>query len=165
MKYAKIRSMDISNGEGIGVSLFVQGCPHPHCKNCFNPETWDFCGGKEWTNDVEKQFMMLINKPYINHISILGGEPLCEQNLEDVTSIVQRCKMMYPNKKIWIWSKYNFEQYICKLEIVKYIDRVIDGNYIDELKDISLLFRGSSNQHVWRKITNEQNQEEWYREM
>ena len=83
MRYAQIRSMDISNGEGIGVSLFVQGC-HFHCKNCFNSETWDFAGGKAWTDSTEEKFLQLINRPYIKRVSILGGEPLADENVETI---------------------------------------------------------------------------------
>lgn len=148
MRYASIRKMDISNGEGVGVALFVQGCPEPHCKGCFNPETWDFNDGKEWTNEIESKFFELICKPYITRISILGGECLAKENIVDITKIVKKCKKKYPKKKIWLWSRYNFESYISKLEITKYIDVVIDGTYIDELRDITLHWRGSSNQRV-----------------
>lgn len=151
MRYASIREMDISNGEGLGVSLFVQGCPEPHCKGCFNPETWNFDGGKEWTNEIENKFFELINKPYIKRISILGGECLAKENIMDITKLVKKCKEKFPEKKIWLWSRYDFKSYISKLEIVKYVDYIVDGKYIEELKDISLLYRGSSNQTVWKK--------------
>lgn len=157
IRYASIRSMDISNGEGIGVALFVQGCPSPHCKGCFNPETWDFNGGKEWTNKVEKHFFNLVDKPYINRISFLGGECLSKENIEDVSTIVKKCKTLYPNKEIWLWSRYDFEKYICNLDIIKFLDYIIDGEFIEELKDNSLMFCGSSNQKVWKKEN-----EEWY---
>ena len=94
MRYAQIRSMDISNGEGVGVSLFVQGCDR-HCFNCFNSETWDFNGGKEWTEETKNKFMELIDRPYIKRISILGGEPLAEQNLDDVLSLVKEIREKY----------------------------------------------------------------------
>ena len=157
IRYASIRELDISNGEGIGVALFVQGCPSPHCKNCFNPETWDFNGGKEWTHEVEGKFFELANKPYIKRISLLGGECLSEENIEDVTGLAKKCKEKFPEKEIWLWSRYNFETFISKLEIIKYVDYVIDGRYIEELKDISLLYRGSSNQNIWKKEN-----EEWH---
>lgn len=95
MRYAQIRSMDISNGEGVGVSLFVQGCLF-HCKNCFNSETWDFNGGKEWTEETKNKFMELIDRPYIKRISILGGEPLAEQNLNGVLSLIKEIREKYP---------------------------------------------------------------------
>ena len=95
MRYASIRSLDISNGEGVGVSLFVQGCDR-HCFNCFNSETWDFNGGKEWTEKTKNKFMELIDRPYIRRISILGGEPLAEQNLDDVLSLIKEIREKYP---------------------------------------------------------------------
>lgn len=95
MRYASIRSLDISNGEGVGVSLFVQGCDR-HCFNCFNSDTWDFNGGKEWTEEIKNKFMGLINRPYIRRISILGGEPLAEQNLDDVLSLIKEIREKYP---------------------------------------------------------------------
>ena len=148
MRYASIRKLDISNGEGVGIALFVQGCPSPHCKNCFNPETWDFNGGKEWTNEVEKKFFELANRSYIKRISLLGGECLAEENVKDVTVLAKKCKEKFPEKEIWLWSGYDFETHISHLEITKYVDYIIDGKYIEELKDISLKWRGSSNQRV-----------------
>lgn len=102
IRYAQIRSLDLSNGEGIGVALFVQGC-HFHCLNCFNPETWDFSGGKEWTEEVKNKFMELVNRPYIKRISILGGEPLAEENLDGVLDLVTEVN-----------KRYNTVQYIDK---------------------------------------------------
>ena len=102
IRYASIREMDISNGEGVGVALFVQGCPfNPHCYNCFNPDTWDFDGGKEWTPKVKEKFLQLIDRPYIKRVSILGGEPLFDQNLDDVLDLVTE-----------INKRYNMPQYI-----------------------------------------------------
>lgn len=98
MRYASIRKLDISNGEGIGASLFVQGC-HFHCKNCFNKDTWDFDGGKEWTKDVKKKFMQLTESSYIKRISILGGEPLANENLKDVFELITDLRSKYPIKR------------------------------------------------------------------
>lgn len=165
IRYAQIRSLDLSNGEGVGVALFVQGCPPPHCKNCFNPETWDFNGGKEWTNEVEKKFFELVDKPYIKRISLLGGECLTKENIKDITILAKKCKEKFPKKEIWLWSRYDFETYISNLEIIKYVDYIIDGQYIEELKDISLLYCGSSNQNVWKKEINDSKEEKWYRKM
>ena len=107
MRYAQVRSMDISNGEGIGVSLFVQGCPfNPHCYNCFNPDTWDFNGGKEWTQDTEDKLIELASRPYIKRLSILGGEPLADENLDGVLHLVNRFRLSFPNKSIWLYSGY-----------------------------------------------------------
>ena len=186
--YASIRNLDISNGEGIGVALFVQGC-HFHCYNCFNTETWDFNSGKEWTPEVKEKFLELIDKPYIKRVSILGGEPLADENLDDVLDLVTEinkrynfqkvdsanpCKMgvsedknadeirlSFPNKTIWIYSGYQWNQifndgvYLTRdcagwkrREIVKKCDVMIDGKYMDSLRDPQLKWRGSSNQHV-----------------
>lgn len=157
MRYNQIRECDIANGRGIGISVFIQGCPSPHCKGCFNPETWDFCGGKEWTEEVENKFFEIANKPYIKRISLLGGECLAENNIVDVTILAKKCKERFPEKEIWLWSRYDFETYISKLEITQYVDYIIDGQFVEELKDTSLLYRGSSNQNVWKKEN-----EEWY---
>lgn len=180
--------MDISNGEGIGVALFVQGC-HFHCKNCFNPETWDFNGGKEWTSETKEKFLDLIDRPYIKRVSLLGGECLAEENLDDVLDLVTEINKRYnapqyidntsgnkhnistnnpdeirlslPNKTIWIYSGYKFEDCLIKdkmceenviralrYEIIKQCDVLVDGRYIDSQQDITLAFRGSSNQRV-----------------
>lgn len=164
MNYASIREMDISNGESIGVALFVQGC-HFHCKNCFNSETWDFNGGKEWTEDIKNKFLKLIDKPYINRISILGGEPLADENVENVLKLVNEIRISFP-KNIWIYSGYTFEemQLLSKgldqesmrfnkynkmrQDILKSCDVLIDGRYIDSERDITLKWRGSKNQRV-----------------
>lgn len=144
MRYAQIRKMDISNGEGVGVALFLQGC-HFHCKGCFNTETWDFNGGKEWTLEIEDMFMKLIDKPYVKRISILGGEPL-DQTVE-LTELLRKIKIKYPNKTIWLYTGFKYED-IKDCEILKYIDVMVDGQYKEELKDLKLEFRGSSNQRI-----------------
>lgn len=150
IRYASIRELDTSNGNGIGIALFVQGC-HFHCKNCFNQETWDFNGGKEWTCHTREEFLKLAGRTYISRISILGGEPLAEENIQEATSIARECKGLFPEKKIWLWSGYSFKGHICNLEIINYLDYIIDGRYIDSLKGLSLVFKGSSNQKVWKK--------------
>lgn len=163
MRYAQIRSMDISNGEGVGVSLFVQGCPF-HCKNCFNSETWDFNGGKEWTEETRNKFMELIDRPYIKRVSFLGGECLAEQNLDKVLSLIQEIRISFPEKTIWLYTGYELSEIIKKeqyekvsgipdvwskrWEIIKQCDVLVDGEYIDEQKDITLKWRGSKNQRV-----------------
>ena len=139
MRYASIRELDISNGEGVGVALFVQGCPfNPHCYNCFNPNTWDFNGGKEWTPEVKEKFLELIDRPYIKRVSILGGESLADENLDGVLDLVteinkrynipqdivcnnnsdrnilnrntDEIRLLLPNKSIWIYSGYTWNQ-------------------------------------------------------
>lgn len=106
MRYAQIRSMDVSNGEGVGVSLFVQGCPF-HCKNCFNSETWDFNGGKEWTEKTKNKFMKLIDRPYIKRVSFLGGECLADQNLDGVLDLIKEIRISFPEKSIWLYTGYH----------------------------------------------------------
>lgn len=177
MRYAQIREMDISNGEGIGISLFVQGC-HFHCKNCFNQETWDFKGGKEWTPAVEESFIKLADKPYIKRISILGGEPLADENVKAVYDLIVHLRETYgDSKEIWLYTGYSWKEIIfpngqyedrcdpfeavihkygkactakqrTRRDIVFGCDFVIDGQYNEELKNPDLRFRGSSNQEI-----------------
>lgn len=171
MRYASIRSLDISNGEGVGVSLFVQGCDR-HCFNCFNPDTWDFNGGKEWTKETKNKFIKLIDKPYINRISVLGGEPLAEQNLNEVLPLIKEIRISFPEKSIWLYTGFRWEElimydsynsfiplesnlrkdiyelYIKRHQIIELCNIVVDGEYIDEQKDLTLKWRGSKNQRV-----------------
>lgn len=166
MRYAQVRSMDISNGEGVGVSLFVQGCPF-HCKNCFNSDTWDFNGGKEWTEETKNKFMELIDRPYIKHVSFLGGECLAEQNLDEVLSLIKEIRISFPKKSIWLYTGYNFDllksqyneykytpfaanadEWLTRWEIISNVNILVDGEYIDEQRDLTLAYRGSKNQHV-----------------
>lgn len=149
MKYAQIRSTDVSNGDGIGVAVFVQGCDF-HCKNCFNQVTWDWDGGYEWNETKEKELFELCNKPYITRLSILGGEPLNPKNIDAVVELAIHFKEAFPNKKLWIWSGYNFENYISKTDIIQYADYIVDGLYEEDKKDFRLRFKGSSNQRIWR---------------
>lgn len=165
MRYAQIRGMDISNGEGIGIALFVQGC-HFHCKGCFQPETWSFDGGEKWTENVEQDFIQLANKPYITRISILGGEPLCDENVREVYQLIHKFKMTYPNKDIWLYTGYviedilranmfsltteaflSFYRYLC----IQEVDYLIDGQFDLSQRDLRLKFRGSANQRIWTK--------------
>lgn len=164
MRYAQIRSMDISNGEGVGIALFVQGC-HFHCKNCFNQDTWDFNGGKEWTRKTKNEFLELIEKPYIKRVSFLGGECLADENLEGVYDLIKSIKKIHPEKMLWMYTGYtwetifhpvttgniNFERdRLIKLrqDIISMCNVLIDGRYVDELRDMNLEFRGSSNQRI-----------------
>lgn len=162
MRYASIRELDISNGEGVGVALFIQGC-HFHCYNCFNTETWDFNGGKEWTEETKNKFITLIDRPYINRISILGGEPLAERNLDEVLSLIKEIRISFPEKTIWLYTGYSFSEIFRgqastisqdgmdnfkRREIIKSCDVVVDGRYIDEQRDVTLKWRGSKNQRV-----------------
>ena len=150
MKYAKIRKMDISNGEGVRVSLFVQGCSF-HCKNCFNQETWDFNGGKEFTTAEIQKIIELANKDYIAGLSVLGGEPLHSNNVDEVFHIVATFKEKFPNKDIWLWTGFKFEDAIKDSKrkfILRNIDVLIDGQFEEDKKDLTLKWRGSSNQRV-----------------
>lgn len=162
MRYSSMRNLDISNGEGVGVSLFVQGCPF-HCFGCFNSDTWDFNGGKEWTEKTKDKFMKLINRPYIKRISFLGGECLAEQNLDEILSLIKQIRISFPDKTIWLYTGYSYSEIFrrqssClsqeglnnfkRREIIKLCDVVVDGEYIDEQKDLTLKWRGSKNQHV-----------------
>lgn len=158
MRYSLIRKMDISNGQGVGISLFVQGC-HFHCQGCFNQETWDFSGGYEWTPEIEDRFIELANKPYIQRISFLGGEPLADENVETVFHIIQRLKSLYPEKKIWIFTGYTWENILrqtsqnalTRLMTVALSDVVADGQFQIDKQDINhkqVLWVGSLNQRV-----------------
>ena len=148
MRYAQIRSLDISNGEGVGIALYTQGCRF-HCKNCFNSELWDYTKGKEWSSEVEDYLVSLLSRDYIDRISFLGGEPLSEENLEDLDNLLNRIRKECPSKKIWMYTGYTYEVIKDRLSyILKNIDVLVDGLYIDELRDLKLEFRGSSNQRV-----------------
>ena len=157
MRYASMRSLDISNGENVGVSLFVQGC-HFHCKNCFNKDTWDFNGGKEWNNSTLQEFIKLIDRDYIKRVTILGGEPLADENINDVLNIVLLIRKMFSDtKKIWLYTGYSYDDIKSlkhgsndniRLNIIYECDILVDGRYIDELRDMKLKWRGSSNQKV-----------------
>lgn len=148
MRYAQIRSLDISNGEGVGIALYTQGCRF-HCKNCFNSELWDYTKGKEWSSEVEDYLVSLLSRNYINRISFLGGEPLSEENLEDLDNLLNRIRRECPSKKIWMYTGYTYEAIKDRLSyILKNVDVLVDGLYVDELRDLKLEFRGSSNQRV-----------------
>ena len=147
MKYNVIRKMDISNGPGVRVSVFFQGCEF-HCKNCFNPETWSFDGGKEFTQESIDQVMDLCGKDYIKGLSILGGEPMHPKNIEATTKLAKEFKEKYPDKNLWVWSGFKFDEDLKDKEVVKYIDVLVDGRYVDELHDPTLKWKGSSNQRV-----------------
>lgn len=202
MRYSSMRNLDISNGEGVGVSLFVQGCPF-HCKNCFNSDTWDFNGGKEWTEETKNRFLELIDRPYIKRVSLLGGECLAEQNLDGVLDLIRTIREKYPisqnvnlenpyksrvlepqndkelhisfpEKTIWLYTGFrwneimnykikadlcedniSFEKHIKedlsmikRKNIISNVNVLVDGEYIDEQKDLTLKWRGSKNQHV-----------------
>lgn len=164
MRYAQITPFEVCNGKGAGVSLFVQGC-HFHCKGCFNTDSWDFCGGKEWTKEIEDKFFELVGRPYIKRISILGGEPLVDENVIGVFNLVKKLKVKFPDKSIWLYTGYKWESILHPVvtddfnperdiiidhrrNVVEMCDVVIDGRFIESLRDLTLKFRGSSNQRV-----------------
>ena len=146
MRYNKIRKMDISNGPGVRVSIFMQGCTF-NCEGCFNKETHDFKGGKEFSDDTIDKVLDLASKDYIVGLSILGGEPLHSKNIEGTTKLVKSFKEKYPNKDIWVWTGFNFED-IKDYEVFKFIDTLIDGKFDIKLSDPTLKYKGSSNQRV-----------------
>ena len=146
MNYGNIKYNDIANGEGVRVSLFVSGCTH-HCKNCFNPETWDFEGGKEFTDETINKVLDLCGKDEVKGLSILGGEPMHPSNIEGTAKLAKAFKEKYPGKNVWAWSGFKYED-IKDKDALKYIDVLVDGNYEEELHDPTLKWKGSSNQRV-----------------
>ena len=147
MKYNVIRKMDISNGPGIRVSIFMQGCEF-HCKNCFNSETWDFNGGKEFNNDTIEEVLDLCKQSHVKGLSILGGEPLHPKNIEGTTKLAKSFKEEFPEKTLWVWSGFKFDEVLKNKEIMKYVDVLVDGQYIDEQHNPTLKWKGSANQRV-----------------
>ena len=150
MRYNKIRKMDISNGEGVRVSIFVQGC-HFHCKGCFNPETWNFEGGKQFTSQTLTLLLDLCSNPTRKGLSILGGEPLNDENYSGVLEIVKafRKDKRLSGKDIWLWTGYEIEDILndkSKKEILNYLDYIICGQFIEEQKNLRLKWAGSKNQ-------------------
>lgn len=164
MYYGKIRDCDIANGKGVRVSLFVSGCRN-HCKNCFQPETWNFDYGTLYTEEAEEYIIKLLSKPYIQGLTILGGEPFEPENQRGLIRLLKRVKSDCPEKDIWCYTGYTLEQALtdgasCRCEVtdtfLSMIDILVDGRFVEELKDITLEFRGSSNQRIismkeWRK--------------
>lgn len=146
MRYNKIRKMDISNGPGIRVSIFMQGCSF-HCKDCFNSETWDFKAGKEFNDEVINKVLDLASLPHIVGLSILGGEPMHPNNREGTIKLAKAFKKRYPDKDIWVWSGYLFDE-LKDIEGLSYIDTLVDGRFVLEKANPTLKFRGSSNQRV-----------------
>lgn len=161
MRYATIRKVDISNGPYIGVSLFLQGCLF-HCKNCFNQVAWPLDGGKEFTDEVKSEFLELASN--VKRISILGGEPLLQA--AELYELLKEIKETWPEKEIWMWTGF----YISELneeqkKVVSVCDYIIDGRYVEDLKDRKLRFRGSSNQTIWHNVNGELIRSEYNDEM
>ncbi|MGN1433029.1 MAG: anaerobic ribonucleoside-triphosphate reductase activating protein [Ruminococcus sp.] len=156
MNYGEIKNYDIANGEGVRVSLFVSGCTH-HCKNCFNPETWSFEYGKPFTKETEDYIIECLSPDYIDGLSLLGGEPFEPQNQEVLLPFLRRVRNELPNKTIWCYTGYLFDRELlsesrarCEFtdEMLSLIDVLVDGEFVQDLYDISLAFRGSSNQRI-----------------
>lgn len=147
MRYTEIKTIDVANGPGIRVSLWVQGCSH-HCKGCFNAETWDFNGGKQFTQKEIDYIKELLSDDVVQkHFSILGGDPLEPINHYMLENLLIQLKEKYPHLNIWLWTGYNWEQ-IKHLNFLKYIDVIVDGEFIEKKKDLRLKFKGSSNQRT-----------------
>ncbi len=156
MNYGEIKLFDIANGEGIRVSLFVSGCTH-HCKNCFNSETWDFNYGKPFDEDAENTIIKNLELDYVDGLSLLGGEPFEPSNQQALLPFLRRVKAKFPNQKVWCYTGYLFDKELqndsrarCEYtdEMLSLIDVLVDGEFKQELYDISLSFRGSSNQRI-----------------
>ncbi len=156
MNYGEIKSFDIANGEGVRVSLFVSGCTH-HCKNCFNKETWDFNFGKPFTKEVEDSIIEMLASNYIDGFSLLGGEPFEPQNQRVLTPFLKRIKEKFPDKSIWCYTGYLFDDELlsesrarceCTDEMLSLIDVLVDGEFVQDLYNITLAFRGSENQRI-----------------
>ena len=147
MRYNKIRKMDIANGPGVRVSIFMQGCEF-HCKNCFNSDTWGFDGGEEFTDETIEKVLKACDKEYIEGLSILGGEPMHPNNIEGTTRLAKAFKEKFPNKTLWTWSGFDYEKYLKDKPVVDYIDVLVDGLYEEDLHDPTLKWKGSSNQRV-----------------
>ena len=156
MYYGNIKKNDIANGLGVRVSLFVSGCRNK-CKNCFNKETWDFCYGKPFTGETKNEIFAELDKYWIAGLTVLGGEPFEPENQKDLLPFLRKVRQKYPEKTIWMYSGYLFDEHMLKQskirteytdEILSLIDVLVDGRFVEELHDITLKFRGSSNQRV-----------------
>lgn len=146
MNYGRINKTDIANGPGVRVSLFVSGCRN-RCKGCFNPETWDFNYGETFTEDAFREIYEAMSPDHIAGLTILGGDPMEPENIEMITLISKNIKDWFPDKTIWIYTGYKYED-LKDLAIMRYIDVLVDGQFIESKKDISLQFKGSSNQRI-----------------
>ena len=147
MRYSIIRKLDISNGPYIGVSMFLQGCLF-HCENCFNKVAWSLDGGKEFTEDTKREFLELVSKA--KRVSFLGGEPLLQA--EELYKLIKEIRELCPEKQIWIWTGYYLSENLTEYQkkVLDLCDYIVDGRYIDSLRDSKLYLRGSSNQTIWK---------------
>ena len=156
MNYATIKWYDVSNGPGVRVSLYVSGCRN-HCKNCFNPETWDFCYGEPFTSEVEDKILNALAPEYIKGFTLLGGDPFEPENAEALVPFMERLRKKYPEKSVWCFTGYDYEADLLtgkkgdidtNIRLLSTLDVLVDGKFVEELKDLNLLFRGSSNQRI-----------------
>ena len=156
MNYGEIKYFDIANGPGVRTSLFVSGCTH-HCKNCFNSQTWDFNFGSPFTEKEENEILDSLKPEYVTGFTLLGGEPFEPENQKGVLPLLKKMKEKYPEKSIWIYSGYLFDKEIIgrmldtvpeTREILELTDVIVDGRFVEELKNLSLKFKGSSNQRT-----------------
>lgn len=151
MNYHDITTDDMLNGNGLRVVLWVSGCT-VNCKNCQNPQTWDFNSGIPFTEESMNEIIDKLNKPYITGLTLTGGHPLESANLSTIKTIVKTVKSRFPNKTIWLYTGFTWEEikeyYVLFWDIISNVDVLVDGRYVDELRDITLPFRGSSNQRI-----------------
>lgn len=156
MNYAEIKPCDVANGPGVRVSLFVSGCTH-HCKECFNPETWDFEYGKPFTQDTIDEILSDLKPDYIKGLTLLGGEPLEQVNQQGLLPLLRQCREIYPDKTIWCFTGYDYEKDVMgrmyqewpeTKELLSYLDILVDGEFMIDKKDLRLVFKGSSNQRT-----------------
>ena len=156
MNYGEIKKCDIANGEGVRTSLFVSGCTH-HCKGCFNPDTWSFDFGRPYTADTEQEIIDSLKPDYIDGLSLLGGEPFEPANQRELVKLLRRVKTELPSKNVWCYTGYLFDAELlspsrarCEYtdEMLSMIDILVDGEFVEEKKNISLAFKGSENQRI-----------------
>ena len=156
MNYATIKWHDIANGPGVRVSLYVSGCRN-RCKNCFNPETWDFNYGQPFDEQVEQKIFEGLKRDYIKGFTLLGGDPFEPENQKVLAPFMKRLRANFPDKSIWCFTGYDFEKDLLTgkkgdfndtMDILNSLDVLVDGRFVDELKDLKLKFRGSSNQRI-----------------
>ena len=157
MHYGELKKCDIANGAGVRVTLFVSGCTN-HCPDCFQPQTWDFCYGREFTDATTAEIFAELDKPFISGLTVLGGEPFEPRNQRDLLPLLREVREKYPQKDIWCFTGFRLEDELlrdgsyprCEVTdaLLACIDILVDGRFVKELKDISLQFRGSRNQRV-----------------
>jgi anaerobic ribonucleoside-triphosphate reductase activating protein len=156
MYYGELKKCDIANGTGVRVTLFVSGCTN-RCEDCFQPQTWDFCYGQQFTTETEEKILKLLAPSYIRGLTVLGGEPFEPKNQVELLPFIKKVRKLYPSKDIWVFSGFTYEELNDKAaypytsvtqELLSNIDVLVDGRYVDRLRNISLRFRGSENQRL-----------------